>query len=248
MVEIPEPYVRQYPLSAVEREAIMDLFYLFRATPLPGLALSANIVTRGSTYILEDGSGDGGMEQELLDLVRNRDKIITGFNLQAAQRVEAPPPLISVSLRLARDAASLRVISPRGASRNDQFALDGLEEGIGKILAKTPRQSDKILDSPYTMMIAALASGIIASRMPLANLEPVSVGVIAAALIVTLWLANKYRAYKTCHVVFVARDDEDLLQHFSRTIKKYSREIIGGVITLCISLIVLFITWFFHLA
>lgn len=248
MVEIPEPYVRRYPLTAVAKEDLLELLYLFKTAPLPGLAISANVVTRGSTYILEEDATGAKMEQELADILKNGERIITGFILQAAQKIEAPPPQVSVSLRLGRDEANLTIIKPRKTSRKDQFALDGLEEGIGKLLAKTPRRADTLLDSPYTVMAAALASGILASRMPATSLDSLSVGLIAAGIIVALWLANKFRAYKTCHVIFMAEDDQDMVLHLNRTIKKYGREIIGGVITLCISLIILFITWFFHLA
>lgn len=247
MVEIPEPYVRNYPLVAVKKEDLLELYYLFKAAPLPGLNLALNITARGSTHILDDMPGSK-TEQELRDIIANKEKIITGFTIQASQRIDAPPPLISVSLRLAREEARLTIIKPRDVSRKDAFALDGLEEGIGKLLAKAPRSADKVLDSPYALMVAAAASGMLAYKMPYLNFDPVSAGLMAVLIIVGLWLANKLRAYKMGHVVFVADSDEDMFRQFNHTIRKYSREIVGGAITLSISLILLFITWFFHLA
>ena len=248
MVEIPEPYVRNYPLTTVKREDLLELFNLFKAAPLPGLVISAKVLTRGSTYVMDDGAACLKIEQELGDILNNKEKIITGFAIQAGQQTQAPPPQISISLKLGKNEAKLVIIKPRNIARMDRFTLDGLEEGIGKILAKTARLPDHILDSPYTVMIAASLAGILAYNMPYMSFDRLNGGLIAVTMIAVLWLANRFRAYKTSYVIFETDSDEDKIQQLGRTLKKYGREIVGGAITLSISLIVLFITWFFHLA
>ncbi len=248
MVEIPEPYVRKYPLTTVKREELLELYNLFKAAPLPGLVISARVLTKGSTYVMEDCADGLKMEQELREILDSKEKIITGFAIQACQQIQAPPPQTSISLKLGKDEAKLSIIRPRGISRMDRFTLDGLEEGTSKILAKTERLADHILDSPYTVMIAASVAGVLAYNMPYLSFDRLNGGLIAVILITALWLANRLRAYNTCYVIFETDSDEDKLQQLGRTVKKYSREIVGGAITLSISLIVLFITWFFHLA
>lgn len=253
MVEIPEPYVRTYPLVTVKKDDLLELYYLFKEAPLPGLSVAINITARGSTHIMGDSPGpesSSRTEEELKDLLRNRDKVLTGFFIEGRQKVESPPQ-ISVCLKLGKNDAKLTIIKPRTISRKDSFALDGVEEGIGKILLKTPRLPDNLLDSPYTVMVAASAAGLLAYMMPAAlptGIDPLNRGLLAVFLVVTLWLLNKFRAYKTSHVLFDTDSEDDRIQQLNRTLKKYSRELIGGAVTLSISLIVLFITWFFHLA
>ena len=248
MVEIPEPYVRMYPLISVKRDNLLELYNLFRSAPLQGLIIVINLTARGSTYVMDDSVEGMNIEQELMDIIHNKEKVITGFFIEARQKIASPPPQVSVSLKLNRDEARLTITRPREISESDLFALNGLEESANKILTRWPRTSDAVLDSPYTLMIAATVAGALAYLMPPTAVDPVKRSLIAVGIIVVLWMANRFRAYKTSHVVFDMEGEENVLRTVNHTLKRYSREIIGGAITLSISLIVLFITWFFHLA
>ena len=248
MVEIPEPYVRGYPLIAIKKEDLLELYSLFRSAPLEKLTITINITVRGSSYVMSDGpAGEGAakLEQELQSIIHNREKFITGFFIEAAQSTDGPQPRVSISLKLSPTDAKLSIIKPRTITDNDMFTLNGIEESVSKILARKHRLADRIIDSPYT---AAISTTIIAAlAYTTAESDKLNQGAIAGGIILLIWLANKIRAYRMGHAIFDENGEDSVIRIFNRVLKKYGREIMGGAITLCISLIMLFINWIFHL-